>query len=80
MIVLPVVDSVSTEKEIQWTVKVGMSALLKKDARACFGMVQIFSSAVILTGKSMMHVKNARCGDIRLVKISKHIQKEKLFF
>ena len=70
---LPGVGSDSVEEEIQWTVKVGTSALVKKDVRACFGMVQIISSAVILTRKSMMHVKIGRCSDIRLVKISKHI-------
>ena len=69
MIMLPGVGSDSVEEEIQWTVKVGTSALVKKHVRACFGMVQIISSAVILTHKSMMHVKNGRCSDIRLVKI-----------
>ena len=70
---LPGVGLDSVEEEIQWTVKVGTSALVKKDVRACFGMVEIISSLVILTQKSMMHVKNGRCSDICLVKISKHI-------
>jgi len=80
MIVLPGVDSVWAKEENQWTVKVGTIALVKKDVRACFGMVQVISSAVILTRKSMMHDKNGRCGVIRLVKISKHIKEEKISF
>ena len=45
MIVLLGVGSVWAQEEIQWTGKDKPSELVKKDVRACFGMVQKISSA-----------------------------------